>query len=93
MSYTSQESKLIKLPFSLICKYKLISDSQSQQSDVKQIIYDFQCIFQMNELNDVTTEESFFPLISQVKVKFYFPNEVADASLTSKFTNIDNQQI
>ena len=47
----------------------------------------------MNELNDITTEESFFPLISQVKVKFYFPNEVADASLTSKFTNIDNQQI
>ena len=47
----------------------------------------------MNELNDVTTEESFFPFISQVKVKFYFPNEVADASLTSKFTNIDNQQI
>jgi hypothetical protein len=43
----------------------------------------------MNELNDVSTEESFFPLISQVKVNFFFPNEVVEASLTSKFTNID----
>ena len=44
----------------------------------------------MNELSDLTTEETFFPLISQVKVKLFFPEEVTEANLISKFTNIDS---
>jgi hypothetical protein len=64
MSYLSREDKSLKLPFSLACKY----DKRASQGSGGYDIYDYQCTFRMNQLQDMTTDEFYFPLITNVSV-------------------------
>jgi len=88
MSYTSREDKSLRLPFSLICKYQRRGGGALQAANAKTQAFDFQCVFKMTELREMTTDERYYPLISNVKVRFYFPFEVMDASLVSSFPNM-----
>ena len=81
MQYVSREDKSLKLPFSLTasCEHRTGST------------YDFECLFRMTQLQDVTSDEFYLPLISDVKISFYFPVDVVDACLVSNFCNMSEQ--
>jgi hypothetical protein len=42
----------------------------------------------MNQQQDMTTDEFYFPLITKVSISFFFPFEVIDACLVSTFPNL-----
>ena len=46
----------------------------------------------MTELRDATTDDRYFPLISDVRIRFHFPYEVQDASLVSSYPNFGLQK-
>ena len=88
MQYVSHEDKSLKLPFSLRCKYQKRRSADLANSHLD--TYDFQCMFRMSELQDMTTAEEYYPLIQNVNIRFYFPAEVVEAGLVSDFFNTSN---
>lgn len=81
MQYVSREDKSLKLPFSVTANL----DHRSGNT------YDFECLFRMSQLQDLTSDEFYFPLIQDVRISFYFPTDVLDACLVSNFCNTTEQ--
>lgn len=83
------------MPFNLSCNYKksrstafIDLEHQSYNSGLGVDTYDFECVFKLSKLDDLATDEKYFPLVSRARIVFYFPFEVIEASLVSSYQNV-----
>jgi len=78
MKYTSHEDKSLQLPMSLHCQTKArFTDS-----------LDFSCVFKLNKLVDMQSDDCYFPLIQDVSISFLFPSEVKEVSVVCSVPNL-----
>lgn len=75
LKYTSREDKQLVLPFSLTFETRPRSADQ----------LDFTSTFRINKLVEVTSDDTYFPLVEAVQVSFVFPPNVSHVQAVSHF--------
>ncbi len=77
MQYVSREEKSLRLPFSVRCSHSRSHSSGSTTT------FDFRCTFLLTQLQDMETNDFYFPMVKRATIDIHFPPEVVEANLVS----------